>query len=243
MENRSLKVVALSATLLISMQPSLRANEQSCEQTRCEPKKCIVKRDIAEALIHVGTHEVACVMGAMMAVCGVLLDEAAKKKNKIDTLYMGSIAGVIAGLYTIYSMPQWTDTYLLDKNTQRSRVQNMVTFISRILGGEWGVIVGEMFNFKQDAMAAGAGSTNTSVQSPTSSTTDSQAVTSRGEELVDTHNVGVQIADQASIDTNAGVVDVRSTTLSESSTLDSQAVGLPEDDKKQDGACSANSQD
>lgn len=141
----SLKTALLSASLLVSMQPMLRADGQLCEQ-----KKCIVKKDIAEGLTHVITHWVASVGALGMIGCGALLDEAIKKKAEVDSYGLGVMTGLAGGLYTIYNMPQWTDTHLLNKDTIRSRAQNVIVFISRYLlamvDPALGVFVGEMFN-------------------------------------------------------------------------------------------------
>jgi hypothetical protein len=147
----SLKTALLSATLLVSMQPMLRADGQLCEQ-----KKCIVKKDVAEALLHFATHGVACVSGLGMMVGGIMLDEAVKQKTELDT-NIGAAMGTLAAFCTIYNMPQWTDTYLLGKDAIRSRAQNVIVFISRMLVPYMGVFVGEMFNIRpQDVQAVAA---------------------------------------------------------------------------------------
>lgn len=144
----SLKTIALGASLLISMQPMLKAEGQLCEE-----KKCVFKKDVAEALIHLMTNWVAYVGAGVTAVGGLVLDETIKQQTKIDTYYVGTVAGVVAGLCTIYKMPQWTDTHILRKDTVRSRAQNILVFTSRILFGGLGVIAGEAFNMQPDAAA------------------------------------------------------------------------------------------
>jgi hypothetical protein len=155
----SLKTALLSATLLVSMQPVLKANGELCQD-----KKCIVKKDIAEGLIHAVTHGIASVAALSMIGCGALLDQAATKKKEIDIYGVGAITGLTAGFYTLYNMPQWTDTYILNKDNIRSRAQNIIVFASRLLFGAinpaLGVFVGEMFNVRpQDAQAVAAAET------------------------------------------------------------------------------------
>ena len=171
----SLKTAVLSATLLVSMQPIIRADAQICE-----PKKCVFKKDIAEGLTHLATHIVACFGVLGMVNMGTVLDEAIKKKAEIDTCGLGMMSGVAGGLYTLYNMPQWTDTYILNKDTIRSRAQNIIVFISRYLLGAadpaLGVFVGEMFNVRpENAQTNAAAAQPTVAECPVDSSATAQA--------------------------------------------------------------------
>jgi hypothetical protein len=139
----SLKTVALCASLLIGMQPMLKAERQLCEE-----KKCIFKKDVAEALIHLVTNGVAYAGTGAMALTGLVLDETIKTRAEINTYYAGTVTGFVAGLCTIYKMPQWTDTHILRKDAVRSQAQNVLVFLSRILFGGVGVFIGESLNME-----------------------------------------------------------------------------------------------
>ncbi len=62
------------------------------------------------------------------------------------------IAGMIAGFYLMYKMPQFTDTYLLKLKKQRTTKQNIAIFALRALVPyPVGVLVGEVVNDAMDS--------------------------------------------------------------------------------------------
>lgn len=59
------------------------------------------------------------------------------------------LPSMLASLYLIYRTPQWTDTYILHKDKQRTCKQNIITFLNRaIIPWPFGVVTGEyLYNY------------------------------------------------------------------------------------------------
>jgi hypothetical protein len=69
-------------------------------------------------------------------------------RNVMDgVMYPPVLVGILAGLYVIYKTPQWTDKYVLKKDSVRTSKQNIIVFLNRcIIPYPFGVVTGEFFN-------------------------------------------------------------------------------------------------
>lgn len=85
----------------------------------------------------------ATTMGSMV---GVSIAAAGTRDPMVGLAGVATILGSVAGgCYSIYRLPQWTDTYFLGYESERNTTQNMICFLSKLILAGWpvGVWAGE----------------------------------------------------------------------------------------------------
>jgi hypothetical protein len=91
--------------------------------------------------LNYGTHLIT---GGISKIC---LSATTTIGFLIGRTALHTFIGAIAGLYIVYKTPQWTDTYILKKETTRTGQQNIIAFVNRILlFYPLGVLTGEYFS-------------------------------------------------------------------------------------------------
>lgn len=89
--------------------------------------------DFAHYGTHVVTDGVAKIVASIMIVVGGGLTLGAAANDCGPLCIIPGVVGISSGVYILYKTPQWTDTHLLNYSTERSNLQNIVTFLSRLL--------------------------------------------------------------------------------------------------------------
>ena len=94
---------------------------------------------------HVATDAAAQFTGAMSIAAGLVIGNAFAENRSNELAATSVLTGFAAALYTLYKTPQWTDTYILKYDTQRSTCQNILTCVCRILiSFPLGTLLGEL---------------------------------------------------------------------------------------------------
>lgn len=103
---------------------------------------------VAEAITHVGTGTLAHAAMITSICAGTVLSylvggaNTMYEANPFTLIFLA--AGLIGGEYIVYKTPQWTDTHILKKETERTGKQNAITFASRALVvPPFGILLGE----------------------------------------------------------------------------------------------------
>lgn len=140
----SSKLMLICSVLFLSMGHATRCAEVNNTTTKADfwKKNPELKHYVAHGFTGLATFT-ACVIGAIASK--ILMSKISEKhrfKNIADNAITTTC--VLACLYATYKTPQWTDTYLLKNNKQRTTKQKIVNFLNRLyIIPPWGCLTGE----------------------------------------------------------------------------------------------------